>query len=108
MYVRIADAAVHRRPLGFEVEKAVAVAVCCGVSVFGLRGSGFGGLTALVLAFTAGGLSSAVGVDRLLYIVWWSLMWGFYQYRVEAALISGASSPLCCLLVAVVDCMHVD
>ena len=80
-----------KRVVGLELEKAVAVAVCCGLSVLGLLGSGFGGLTAVVLAFTAGGLGSSVGVDRLLYVVWWTLMLLFFKSRVEAALISGVS-----------------
>ena len=80
-----------KQALGLDVELAVAFAVCCGASLFGITGSGFGGLTAVVLAFTAAGLGNSVGVDRLLYIVWWCAMWLHFQDRVEAALTSGQS-----------------
>ena len=59
------------------------------VSIALLFTVGLGGLTTVVLVLAAGLVSRSIGVDRLIWVVWWILLFVFHRERIETALSSG-------------------
>ena len=52
---------------------------------------GFGGVTTAVLVIAATLLSNSIGLDRVMWMIWWIVSFVWFRERIQSALVSGAS-----------------
>ncbi len=70
---------IFRRATKSDWARLCAVVATAGLSV--ATGAGLGGLTPAVLVVAVGGLTSSMGPDRLMWMVWWLTAWLAYSSR---------------------------